>query len=97
MDDAGDLVSNALRNDMQPKRVVKKAEAAFHRDAPVLDAHLAKQPYLVNGSLTLADFSVGSYLHYASPAKLPLERYPNIRAWYARIEALPAWRESAPG
>ena len=76
--------------------VLKKAEAAFHRDAPVLDAQLAKQPYLVNGSLTLADFAVGSYLHYAVPAQLPLERYPNIRAWYARLEALPAWRETAP-
>jgi len=76
---------------------LKKAEAAFHRDAPVLDAHLAKQQYLVDGTLTLADFAVGSYLHYAAAANLPLERYPNIRAWYARIEALPAWRQTAPG
>ena len=76
--------------------VLKKAEAAFHRDAPVLDAHLAKQLYLVNGALTLADFSVASYLHYAAVAKLPLERYRNIQAWYGRIEALPAWRDTAP-
>jgi len=75
---------------------LKKAEEAFHRDAPMLETHLAKQQYLVDGALTLADFSVGSYLHYAAPANLPLERYPNIRAWYARIEALPAWRETAP-
>jgi glutathione S-transferase len=75
---------------------LKKAEEAFHRDAPVLEAQLATQPFLVNGALTLADFAVGSYLHYAVPAKLPLERYPNIRAWYGRIEALPAWRETAP-
>jgi glutathione S-transferase len=75
---------------------LKKAEEAFHRDAPMLDTHLAKQQYLVDGALTLADFSVASYLHYAGPAKLPLERYPRIQAWYARIEALPAWRETVP-
>jgi glutathione S-transferase len=75
---------------------LKKAEEAFHRDAPMLDTHLAKQQYLVDGAPTLADFSVGSYLQYAAPANLPLERYPNIRTWYARIEALPAWRETVP-
>lgn len=75
---------------------LKQAEEAFHRDAPVLDGHLAKHQYLVGGALTLADFSVASYLHYAAPAKLPLERYRNVQAWYARIEALPAWQQTAP-
>ena len=75
---------------------LKHAEEAFHRDAALLDAHLAKQQYLVDSALTLADFSVASYLHFAVPAKLPLEKYRNIQAWYARIEALPAWRDTAP-
>jgi glutathione S-transferase len=46
--------------------------------------------------LTLADFAVASYLHYAVAAKLPWERYKNIQAWYARIEALPAWQQTTP-
>ncbi len=74
-----------LGGDTDPA-VLKRAEDAFHRDASVLDTHLA----------TLADFSVASYLHYAAAAKLPLERYQNIQAWYARIEALPAWRDTIP-
>jgi len=45
---------------------------------------------------SLADFAVASFLHYAVAAKLPWERYNNIRAWYARIEALPAWRDTKP-
>ena len=76
--------------------VLKKAEEAFHRDAAVLDAHLGKQQHLVNGALTLADFSVAAYLHYAAAAKLPWERYNNIQTWYARIEALPAWQQTKP-
>ncbi len=90
------LVKKLLFGGEADPALLKRAEDAFHRDAPVLDAHLAKQQYLVNGALTLADFSVASYLHYAAAAKLPLERYQNIRAWYARIEALPAWRDTAP-
>lgn len=75
---------------------LKHAEAAFHRDAPVLDNHLGGRQFLVNDTLTLADFAVASYLHYATAAALPLEAYANIRPWYARIEELPAWRETAP-
>jgi glutathione S-transferase len=75
---------------------LKKAETAFHRDAAILDAHLARQPFLASGTVTLADFAVGSYLHYAAAAKLPWEQYNNLRAWYARIESLPAWRETKP-
>jgi glutathione S-transferase len=76
--------------------VVTKAEAAFHRDAAIVDAHLAKHQFLATGALTLADFAVAAYLHYAVAAKLPWERYDSLRAWYARIEALPAWRETKP-
>lgn len=75
---------------------LQKAEQAFHRDAAILDAHLAKHQFLATGTLTLADFAAASYLHYAAAAKLPWERYQNIQAWYARIEALPAWRETKP-
>jgi glutathione S-transferase len=76
--------------------VLKKAEEAFHRDAAILDAHLAKHQFLATGKLTLADFAVASYLHYAEAAKLPWEHYDKLQAWYARIEALPAWRETKP-
>jgi glutathione S-transferase len=75
---------------------LKKAEDTFHRDAAILDARLAKHQFLATGTLTLADFAVASYLHYAVAAKLPWERYDNLRAWYARIEALPAWRDTKP-
>lgn len=90
------LVKKLLFGSDADPTALKNAEQAFHRDAPVLDSHLVKQPYLVGRALTLADFSVASYLHYATPARLPLEQYPNIRSWYARIEALPAWRNTIP-
>lgn len=75
---------------------LKKGEGNFNRFATVLNSHLAKRDYLVNNYLTLADISVASYLMYARPAQIPLDGYPNIKRWFARIEALPAWRQSEP-
>jgi glutathione S-transferase len=76
--------------------VVGKATEAFHREAAVLDRHLATRPSLVGTGLTLADFSVVSPLVYAAQGEFPLGGYPHIRDWSARILALPAWRETAP-
>ena len=45
----------------------------------MLDAHLAKQPYLVGKELTLADFSVAAPLFYATEAGMPLAPYASVR------------------
>jgi glutathione S-transferase len=76
--------------------VLAKATEAFHKEAAVLDAHLSARPYLVGTGLTLADFSVVSPLVYAAEGELPVDGYPYLRDWSARILALPAWRETAP-
>jgi glutathione S-transferase len=68
----------------------------FHQDAAVLDKHLERHPYLVNDTLTLADFTVAAPLFHAERAKIPLEKYGNIRSWFAKQAALPAWQQTAP-
>lgn len=76
--------------------VVQKATEAFHRDAKILDAHFAKHKFLVGDGPTLADFAVAAPLAYAGPAQMPLSDYKNIRGWLARMDALPAWQQTAP-
>jgi len=76
--------------------VVAKGLQSFSREASILDAHLAKQPYLVGKDLTLADFSVAAPLFYADRAQMPLGSYAHIKAWFGRVSALPCWRETAP-
>ena len=76
--------------------VVAKATEAFHREAAVLEAYLSQQPYLAGNELTLADFSVAAPLFYTSEAELPVAPYPQVRDWFARVSALPAWRDTAP-
>jgi glutathione S-transferase len=76
--------------------VVAKGMESFNREARVLDAHLAKQSYLVGTEVTLAGFSVAAPLFYAKEADLPVAPYQHLRDWFARVSALPAWRDTAP-
>lgn len=75
---------------------VKKGEEEFHKYARVLDGSLAGRRCLVGDSLTLADLSVGTGLHYAKVGKYPMEGYGEIRRWQAGLEKLPAWTKAAP-
>ncbi len=90
------LVKKVLQLGEPDPQVEQQALKTFHKEAKVLNTHLADREYLVNNTLTLADFSVAGDLTYAVPAQFPLGEYPHIRAWYDRIEALPAWQQTAP-
>lgn len=86
-----------LRNMGEPDlQEIAKGEERFHRFAQVLDAHLKGREWLVGDSVTLADFSVGSFLDLAEMAQYPMTPYMEITRWYRNIEQLPAWKSSAP-
>ena len=64
------------------------------RAATVLDRHVADRTWLVGEGVTLADYAVAAPLIVSERARLPLGDYPQLLAWYARVQALPAWRAS---
>ncbi len=76
--------------------IIERGTENFHRFAPILEQQLASRSFVTGDTLTLADYSLGALLMYAEPGKVPLEHYPNIRAWYQRLEATPAYVQSAP-
>ncbi len=76
--------------------VVAKAVEAYGKEAAMLDAHLARQKYLVGNALTIADFAAVAPLFYAKEAELPLAPYSHMRGWFERVSSLPCWREAAP-
>jgi len=90
------IVKQILGAGPPDEAVVARALENFARDAKVLEAHLAKQPYLAGNALTLADFSVAGPLLYAERAGMPLADYPRLREWFGRVAALPCWKETAP-
>ena len=90
------VVKQILKLGPPDEAVVARGLEAFHKEAKVLDAHLARQPWLVGNAMTLADFSVAPPLFYADRGGFPLGDYPNVRAWFGRVSALPCWKETAP-
>ena len=90
------LVKQILNAGPPDKAVVAQALESFHREAKVLEAHLAKQPYLAGNGITLADFAVAAPLFYAERGGLPLADYPKVAEWFGRVAALPCWMETAP-
>jgi glutathione S-transferase len=63
---------------------------------PLIDRHLADREWLELGQPTIADIAVFPYLALAWEGGVSLEPYPHIRAWIARIKALPNFL-GAPG
>lgn len=57
----------------------------------VLDAHLATCPFLVGERPTIADVSLYTYSAHAPEGGISLSPYPHLRAWLARVEALPGF------
>ncbi|MCX2688250.1 glutathione S-transferase [Pseudomonas sp. DCB_AW] len=81
-------------------RLVTVFGAAFNTDEvigrahtllKVIDAELAKAPYLTGSEPTIADVANYSYIAHAPEGNVSLEPYANVRSWLARIEALPGF------
>ncbi len=90
------LVKKFVNLGTPDQAVVAKATEAFNKEAKMLDAHLARHKYLVNDTLTIADFTVAAPLFHAQGAGMPVAPYANIGAWFGRVSALPCWNETAP-
>ncbi|QCI11113.1 glutathione S-transferase [Pseudomonas putida] len=65
--------------------------ARAHTLLKVMDAELGKTPFLVGNEPTIADIANYSYIAHAPEGNVSLDAYPNVRAWLARIEALPGF------
>jgi glutathione S-transferase len=73
-----------------------RGAADLARAAAVLDRHMANRAWLVGDGVTLADYAVAAPLMYRERARLPLDEYPHLMAWFARVQELPAWRHTTP-
>lgn len=70
----------------------------------VMEGELKTRPFLTGERATLADVANYAYVALAPEGRVPLAPFPAIRAWLARIEALPGFVpmkrsavEQAPG
>jgi glutathione S-transferase len=66
----------------------KRAESAWS----VVDAQLEGRAFVVGERPTIADLSLCGYLFWPEEIGVDWNAYPNLRAWLARIAALPRWK-----
>ncbi|SEA72959.1 glutathione S-transferase family protein [Variovorax sp. YR216] len=79
------IVLFGLRKD--PAEIVARS----HDLLRVMNDELAMRPFLAGASPTLADIANYSYVAHAPEGNVSLAAYPHVRAWLARIEALPGF------
>ncbi|WP_338521978.1 glutathione S-transferase [Pseudomonas batumici] len=69
----------------------EEAISRSHALLKVIEQELSHSSYLVGDTPTIADVAGYSYIAHAPEGNVSLADYPNVRAWLARIEALPGF------
>ena len=65
--------------------------ANSHALLRVIEQELGNSDFLAGNQPTLADVAGYTYIAHAPEGNVSLADYPNVRAWLARIEALPGF------
>jgi glutathione S-transferase len=63
------------------------------RHFALLDCHLADRAFMRGDTLTLADIPIGTSLYRYFNLDIARPSVPNVEAWYARLQARPAYRQ----
>ena len=77
---------DAIAAAIQESEVVLK----FYQDK------LGPGPYFGGEQLTLADVVAGTFAPWFQPLGLPMQNYPALQAWTARLMERPAWQTTQP-
>lgn len=80
-----DKLSEAQKTQIPAKRAAGDAALKLMED------HLARQPWFVGNAATLADIALFAYTHVCEQGCFALDDYPAVRAWLARMRALPGY------
>lgn len=83
----------AMPADKRNPELAAQAEGALKRPLGVLDAHLAKRPYVLGDRFTVADVNLASVLAWAQGAKDLMAGFPNVAGWLERCLARPAQKK----
>ena len=77
-------------------RKIDDALTNLRRFGAVLNKRLEGKKYVVGDAVTIADLTLASSLMYAKQTDVPLGEFPNIQAWFSRINDMDAWRKTNP-
>jgi len=72
----------------EPRELEAKM-AGGYQALDVMERHLATRRFFVADCYTIADIALYAYTHVAHEGDFHLGRYPNVRAWLARVASQP--------
>jgi glutathione S-transferase len=75
---------------------LRRGEALVAQFAAILEAHLAGRDWICGDALSLADLSIAAPLADTARAQLPVTGLANVQRWFARVQALEAWKRTEP-
>jgi glutathione S-transferase len=83
------LQGDALLKDIM---VAARARAMpfVEKSLDLLESELRGKPWILGADFTAADLTVAAVLSPSRAVKVPLERFPNIKAWHLRCYSRPA-------
>lgn len=67
------------------------AKAAADKYLVLLEAHLARRPFIAGSNFTAGDINVASSLGYAALCNFDMSPYPKVKSWLATVTARPAY------
>jgi len=72
--------------------LIAQSISETERCLPMLDAQLARQPFIAGDRLTMADLPVACEMHRFWGLPLEHQEHPHLRRWYEGMRTLPAAR-----
>ncbi|MFZ1910201.1 MAG: glutathione S-transferase family protein [Burkholderiales bacterium] len=78
-----------LPSDSPRRAELPRLHERGHQALAVMELHLAREPYFVDGVYSIADISLFAYTHCAEDGGISLAPYPAIRAWLKRVRLQP--------
>lgn len=70
---------------------LEDAQALGRKGLDVMEQRIAAHPWLALDRATIADIGCFPYVALAPEGEIPLDGYPNVGAWIARVKALPGF------
>ena len=84
--------ADARRHDLLGYKIdIEKARAQSLRIIGIIEKHLEGRDWLELGRPTIADICCFPYIALSHQGGVPLDDFPNARAWIARIKKLPGF------
>lgn len=75
----------------RPEALVAMRRAGALRALQILERELAVRPFIAGEDYTIADIALFAYTHRADEAGLPLQEFPKVCGWIARVREQPGF------